>query len=103
MSRFKEQSSELYPEFELEEATSFDPESIELRPADWEWAEAARRPARPCPPFQLVCDCTLLSLDCQRRRNELCSRILGAIALAKNAASELEAKPVRQATVLIRT
>jgi hypothetical protein len=99
LNRFKEQSSEFYPEFELGEATSFDPESIEPGLADWEWGEAARPPARPCPPFQLVCDCPLLFLDCQRRRKELCNRILGAIILAKNAAFELEAKVLGQATV----
>jgi hypothetical protein len=92
-------------EFEQDEENLFDPEL-----ADSEWEEevqqgrpsaAARPSSTPCPPFEFACDmnCPFLFLECPRRREELCHRILGAIILAKNAGSELETKPLRPGTV----
>ena len=105
MNRFKEEPFGFYPEFELDEAADFDPENFESEIADSEWEEEiekgqppaagvqSNKAVRRCPPFQLRCDCAFLLLECGRRRKELCDRILGAITLAKRAASELEANP----------
>ena len=96
---FEAEIFELDPEFEAELAGS---EWEEVRRGQLPIAaKRSSNPAGRCPPFQFDCDmnCPFLPLECQRRREELCNRILGAINLAKKAAAELETKPLRPGTV----
>lgn len=54
-----------------------------------------------CPPFKFACDsnCPSFPFECQRRQQNLCDAILGAIDLARKAASSLATKPLSVATV----
>src|SRR4051794_39267993 len=54
-----------------------------------------------CPPFKFVCTCPLPDPHCAKRKQELCDRILGAINLAKRAATILETKPLGPLTVFL--
>ena len=54
-----------------------------------------------CPPFKFVCTCPLPDLHCNRRKQQLCDRILGAINLANRAATILETKPLGPLTVVL--
>jgi hypothetical protein len=56
-----------------------------------------------CPPFKFPFDgnCPFLFHEYATRRKDLCDRILGAINLARKAASELESKPLREHTAKI--
>lgn len=61
------------------------------------------RKAPACPPFKFTCnpDCPFPDSHCKTRKQELCERILGAINLAKRAATLLEAKPPSPITVAL--
>ena len=55
-----------------------------------------------CPPFRFICTCPSPDVHCKARRQYLCDRILGAINLAKKAASLLEVKPsLSPSTVIV--
>lgn len=55
----------------------------------------------PCPPFKFFCTCPLPDVHCRKRKQQLCDRILGAINLAKRAATILETKPIGPLTVVL--
>ena len=54
-----------------------------------------------CPPIKFACTCPLPDLHCNKRKQLLCDRILGAINLAKRAATILETKPLGPLTVIL--